>query len=327
MSATAIRALLPIGLLLLLAGCAVDEPAGRVSLASGNLLLDASHGDGDAWGLADCAACHPLGVIHEKADTIRELVRAKGYASCTACHGRNGTTQPRRCRLCHNATDLPRHPPGDGLGGHDFDRDRRLALTDADCVTCHSASDMDGRFEIDRDLTRFPDASGQPAPYADGSDFCLRCHNRDHPQPGHEPRARDHDDPLIAIEDDWRYVDKHGRVDGGGRTYAGLREGYAYASRVACSDCHTLHGTRNAALIIERSDQGASRLTRDFRDTPWPVTVEAGDFSQLCVLCHAMRAELEQGATDTGNGLSGVHRTGEDCRPCHSHGEAAQAGM
>lgn len=312
-----------------LAGCDLDDgDESVVSLASGNLIPGISHGDdGSAWGLSDCAACHPLSVIHRHADRVRDIVRDKGYDSCTGCHGSNGTQQSRRCMLCHNGGDLPAHPPGDGSNGHDFAKATSEPLRDGQCLVCHIASDMDGRFEINRDLTRFADASQQTTPYASLSDFCLRCHNRDHQQAGFEISGTASDDPLTAIEDAWLYIDKHGLIDGGGRTYAGLRNSYGYSSRVDCTDCHSMHGTQNAGLIIDRSDKGAIQLPTDFRNTPWPISVRDGDFSQLCVLCHQMATVLDQGAVDTGNGLSGVHQVGVDCRGCHSHGESAQAGM
>ena len=149
-------------LALLLFGCKVnDGDESEVSLTSGNLILSSSHGDnGLAWGLTDCAACHPLMVIHRGADSIREMVRDKGYDSCTGCHGSNGTQQPRRCVLCHNGGDLPTHPLGDGINGHDFVKSASKPLRDEQCLTCHVAPDMDGVFEINRDLTRFADAAG-----------------------------------------------------------------------------------------------------------------------------------------------------------------------
>ena len=314
---------------LLLAGCEADNgDTTVVSLESGNLILSDSHGGGgSAWGLTDCAACHPLALIHRRAERIRELVRDKGYDSCSACHGSNGTSLRRRCGLCHNGADLPARPPGDGGNGHDFVKGTREPLRDAQCLVCHVAADMDGRFEINRDLTRFADAAGQPTPYAGVGDFCLRCHNRDHQQAGFEIAGSSHDDPLIAIGDAYRYIDRHGLMDGGGRIYTGLRAAYGYATRVECTDCHAMHGTRNAGLIIDRSDKGARRLDAGGRDKPYMVTVQDGDYSQLCVLCHRMQMLLDQGAEDTGNGLSGVHSVGVDCRDCHRHGEAVQAGM
>jgi len=53
----------------------------------------------------------------------------------------------------------------------------------------------------------------------------------------------------------------------------------------------------------------------------------SGDYSQLCVTCHQMQDIVEQGAQNTGNGLSGVHQVGGDCRVCHVHGMAVQTGL
>ena len=314
---------------LLLTGCGggSGDDDSPVSLASGNLILDATHGgEGAAWGLPDCSACHALSSIHEEADLIRGLVREKGYLSCAGCHGSNGTDSVRRCTLCHNQADLPTAPYLQGAHAHNFNDG--VGLVDSQCLDCHDASDMDGRFEVNRDLTRYPDASQIAAPYASISDFCLRCHNRDHQQPGFEIAGSAVDDPLIAIEDDYRYIDNHGFIDGTGTgTYAGLRDRYVYASRVECSDCHAMHGTGNDGLIIDSSLKGVSQLDPLLRNQPYSVSVSGGDTSQLCVLCHQMSLVLDDGAVDTGNGLSGVHQVGGDCLACHSHGEAVQAGL
>jgi len=311
---------------LLLAGCQTEQGG----VAQGvNLILDRSHGGGGAaWGLAACGNCHPLAVIHEDAPGVASLVRRHGYATCTGCHGDNGTGAPRRCLVCHNGADLPGTPLSTGRHGHDFRRGERSPLEDADCLICHRAADMDGRFEPERDLTPLPDAAGVLPPYRTIADFCLRCHNRDHQPPGFEMQGERFDDPLVAVADAWRYVDKHGPSAGTGeRTFAGLRAGYRYRSVVECTDCHAMHGTDNGKLIIDSSLKGVSRLDPALRERPYRVVVTGGDYAQLCVLCHAMETLLEAGGEDTGNGLSGVHERGVDCRPCHTHGEAVQAGL
>jgi len=189
---------------------------------------------------------------------------------------------------------------------------------------------MDGIFELERDLTSMQDAMQIYSPYNREADFCLRCHNRDHQQSGFE-LVTDHNDPLIAIEDSYRYVDQHGEVDGTGtRTYAGLRGDYRYPNEVKCSDCHAVHGTNNGGLIIDSSAKGASRLDLSLPELvahPYSVVTGGGEYSQLCVLCHQMTTLLDDGAVDAGNGLAGVHQVGTDCSVCHSHGEAVQAGL
>ncbi len=306
-----------------------DRVATAGAALENRLLLDADHGGYEAaWGLSDCAACHPLANIHRRAENIRPLVQRHGYETCAGCHGSNGTNLQRRCLICHNPADLPGTPRQAGAHTHDFVRGADLTTDDGQCLACHLASDMDGRFDPNLDLSRLRDAGGNQSPYTDISDFCLRCHNRDHQQEDFPIIGEGADDTLIAIEDAWKYIDKHGDADGlGTRIYTGLREAYTYASRVACTDCHAMHGTDNGKLIIDRSDAGASRLTPTIRNAPYPVVIRDGDYSQLCVLCHAMDSLSDQGAEDTGNGLSGVHATGSDCRGCHSHGEALQAGM
>ncbi len=318
-------------ILLSACGGGSEGQTNKVSQSAGNLMLDASHGgDGYAWGLADCSTCHALQVIHGRVDLIRDIVRRKGYSTCTGCHGRNGSSEsePRRCNICHNGADLPQTPLLTGQHAHGFVSARAGSLDDGQCIVCHLASDMDGRFELDQDLTRFPDAAENYSNYENKSEFCLRCHNRDHQQPGFEITGREYDDPLIAVEDAFRFIDKHGQMEGSGtRTYAGLRSGYAYRSVVDCTDCHTMHGTDNDKLIIDNSLKGVTQLDQQVRSRPYSIITPGGNYSQLCVLCHQMAVILDAGDEDTGNGLSGVHEVNSDCRLCHTHGEAVQAGM
>ncbi len=315
----------------LLIACGGNSENGSVSLISGNLILTTSHGGGGAaWGLPDCAACHAMAVIHAKAERVRDIVRDKRYITCTGCHGRNGSreSEPRRCGVCHNLSDLPQTPRQQGQHAHTFTALPNATLNDAQCIVCHVASDMDGLFELNRDLTGYPDVLHVVSAYGSISDFCLRCHNRSFQQSGFDIVGDRFDDPLIAIEDAFHFVDQHGLVDGSGmRIYAGLREGYQYQTAVACTDCHTMHGTDNAKLIIDSSLKGVSRLDESIRQVPHRVTVSDGDYSQLCVLCHQMKVVLDNGGLDTGNGLAGVHEVGSDCRVCHTHGEAVQAGL
>jgi len=145
---------------------------------------------------------------------------------------------------------------------------------------------------------------------------------------GFEIIDRNFDDPLIAVEDAFHFIDQHGLVDGTGlRTYAGLRPGYQYRTVVACTDCHAMHGTDNAKLIIDSSQKGVTQLNVSIREVAHSVTVNNGDYSQLCVLCHQMQVIVDDGDLETGNGLAGVHEVGSDCRTCHTHGEAIQAGL
>ncbi len=294
------------------------------------LLLNTSHGGGGAaWGLARCDACHVTGLIHKNANNnIRQMVQAKGVDSCAGCHGTNGSDIKRQCLICHNANDLADAPIQTASHQHDFNASADNVLQDQQCLSCHYASDMDGVFENNRDLTRYADENGIETPYSSGSDFCLRCHNRDHQQTDFPIVNKSFDDALIAIEDSYTRVDKHGVISSSGMgTYAGLRSGYSYSSRVECTDCHALHGTDNIKLIIDRSDKGVSKLDSAIIKQPHSVAISGGDYSQLCVLCHAMETLQNQGDIDTGNGLSGVHLTGTSCIECHSHGEAIQAGL
>ncbi len=88
-----------------------------------------------------------------------------------------------------------------------------------------------------------------------------------------------------------------------------------------------MHGTHNPKLILDRSDVGATLLADHLRFQPILVDIDGGDYSQLCVVCHAMEAIVEDGAVDTGNGFSGVHEVGTDCTTCHTHGNAVQTGL
>ena len=314
-------------LLLLLTACNSDT--NDTSSYDTDLLLDQTHGGGGAaWGLAECDACHSLTVIHQTEDNIRDIVITNGHDTCTGCHGSNGTDAPRQCIICHNNKDLPDAPLQSGSHKHDFVVAADNALQAKQCLDCHYASDMDGIFEINRDLTRYPDANGINSPYANGADFCLRCHNRDHQQTNFPISDKTFDEPLIAIEDAYTLVDKHGEIKSAGTgTFAGLRSNYIYGSRVECTDCHAMHGTDNIKLLIDRSDKGVSKLDSAIRDVPHSVRISGDDYSQLCVLCHDMETLQDQGDIDTGNGLYGVHLTGTSCIECHSHGEAIQAGM
>lgn len=301
----------------------------QVSLETGNLILGHDHGgNGAAWGLPDCISCHPLSVIHERADNTKAMVEAKGYETCMGCHGANGTGEARQCRICHNMEDLPGRPYQSGRYSHLFLSGAGGKLSDSECITCHEASDMNGTFDPNKDLTRFPDTYGKYSSYDSKADFCLRCHNRDHQQKDFEITERAFDDPLVAMEDNYTYIDKHGKVKGTGLgPYKGLRRDYSYGTVVECSDCHAVHGTDNNGLIIDSSVSGVSLLDPGVRNRPYSVEIVDGDFSQLCVLCHKMEVVLDSGGIETGNGLSGVHRVGTDCRSCHTHGETVQAGL
>ncbi|NOR51159.1 MAG: hypothetical protein GQ470_00930, partial [Gammaproteobacteria bacterium] len=316
--------------LLQLGGCGDDSDSGHTVAQGVNLILDSTHGDGGAaWGLPVCDACHLVEQIHAGAsEPISTMTIDKGYDSCSGCHGSNGSSEPRQCLLCHNGVDMPASPHLDGSLSHNFSTNSLGGMVDADCLVCHVASDMDGSFELGRDFTPIADAMQLYPPYGSEADFCTRCHNRDHQQPGFE-MVTDYNDPLISIEDSYRYVDQHGEVDGTGtRTFAGLRDGYRYQSEVKCSDCHAMHGTGNETgnkgLIIDSSAKGASRLDLTLPELaahPYDVVTGEGEYSQLCVLCHQMEMILDDGAVDAGNGLAGVHEVGSDCRACHSHGE------
>jgi hypothetical protein len=216
-----------------------------------------------------------------------------------------------------------------GAKNHNFKANTEQPQTDQQCIDCHAASDMDGSFELNTDLTRFPNKAGRVLEYLDSSEFCLRCHNSTHQQPGFTIAGYDPRHPLTAMEQNWLTLDVHGKRKGSGeRTYAGLRGNvYQYGSLVECVDCHAMHGTHNNKLIIDSTATGVFKFPDFARKTPFLIDTPNGDYSQLCVTCHAMKTPLEQGTQNTGNGLAGVHEVGSDCRRCHVHGMAAQTGL
>lgn len=329
---------LAIGLLLLLslpqslwAANTID-----VSPAKNNLILTPIHGgNGSAWGRDRCNSCHIINTIHKDAPLIRDIVKDKGYPTCAGCHGNNGVdTTVRYCVICHNSHDLPQSPVLNEPKNHNFDTNNDASLKDKDCLVCHATSDMDGQFELNTDLTHFPNKAGRIVDYNNSSEFCTGCHNLDHQQPeapitGTSIQGFSARHPLVAMETNWNFLDVHGKRKGSGeRTYAGLRENvYKYGSVVECVDCHVMHGTHNDKLIIDSTAKGVFKFPDFVRKTPYLIDTPNGDFSQMCVICHAMETLVEQGAQNTGNGFSGVHQVGTDCRECHTHGMAAQTGL
>ncbi len=339
-------------LTLLLSACGAGESSDDPSQENGKLpvakvsysdwqLLDESHGiNGGAWQLEQCDACHLITDIHQGREQalIKDIVFDKGYQTCVGCHGDNGTQLSRPCLTCHNNKDLPKAPEVTGKLSHDFSPYTSESasdatsheMTDKQCLDCHIASDMNGKFDNNIDLTRFLDKQGRQSIYQDNSDFCLRCHNSDHQQQGFEIIGKDYKDPLIAMTTNYRSIDVHGELKGvGERTYSGLRQGYNYQEKVQCIDCHAMHGTHNEKLIVGSTAIGASKLTDSIfkQSSPINITTRDGDSSQLCVVCHQMNLIIEEGYKDTGNGLSGVHLTGQECRSCHQHGMATQTGL
>ncbi|NOT85021.1 MAG: hypothetical protein HOP02_09675 [Methylococcaceae bacterium] len=322
---------------------------------NGNLILTPTHGkngNGTAWGITQCDACHSISLIHKDAPNIKDIVLKKGYATCMGCHGSNGTvaganntSNPNatgqvnpdaipKCTICHNVVDLPVKPDLNTAKNHSFVARKEQPLNDAMCIGCHDASDMNGLFELNKDLTHFPNKAGRIVEYNNSSEFCISCHNLDHQQPiapitGALIENFSARHPLVAMEINWSFLDVHGKRKGSGeRTYAGLRADiYKYSSLVECVDCHVMHGTHNDKLIIDSTAKGVFKFPDFARKTPYLIDTPNGDYSQLCVTCHSMKDLVEQGAQNTGNGISGVHQVGTDCRECHTHGMAAQTGL
>ena len=238
---------------------------------------------------------------------------------------------------------------------------------------------MDGKFELNQDLTLFKDDKGVKEPYKNISEFCVRCHTESNPNKKYPIVHAGRRDQALLSERNYREIDKHGIKKGLGKgdktgvelaaLYYGLRSNkYKYHSVVECVDCHTMHGTNNASnLIIDDSRQAKffhdeSTRRKQFsrqaghakvkvlddkkfipvEDGPPTLSsivdcsvkkVKAGNYSQLCVLCHNMKnrpkenrinrddLKLLGGHCNTGNGLSGVHfNEGASCITCHYHG-------
>ena len=287
-----------------------------------------------------CIACHnsnslpnypPLdgGYSHNFNNTESSL----NDDDCMSCHTANAhdssaiENSQARCGACHNLSFLPNLPALDGTSAHNFGFSGS-GLSDDACVVCHETSDMNGQFNPATDLTKLPDNEGNVTASSSITVFCLRCHNQSHQVPGYEITTESRYDPLVAMDDNYRFIDYHGlRRGSGSRVYYGLRNGYNYKSWVECTDCHAMHGTNNPGLLIDRSTKGVSRLRQAFRNMNWQVEVIDGNYAQLCVLCHETSEQVEESSSNTGNGLAGVHQAAGDCRPCHAHGQSIQVGL
>lgn len=296
---------------------------------NGSLTLTSSHGGGSAWGKSNCNACHVAAALHKSVPNIKRLVdKKRSLLTCSGCHGTNGVKNgQKQCLICHNPSDMPSNPLRSGVHRHDFDASKDLPTTNKQCVVCHEASNMNGQFEPTRDLTHFDGAT-----YSNTNEFCLVCHNRTHQQAKFPIIHAGKRDQSIAAQEDYLKIDKHGVSEGEGTgLYNGLRGGYAYKTIVDCVDCHAMHGTTNAGLIIDNSRKGVFLLDAPVRDRAYRVNLleNTTNYSQLCVLCHAMHVSTQgEGERDTGNGLHGVHfNNGSDCVTCHNHGERVQKGL
>ena len=315
-------------ILLFISTCSDGGDQDSISQSAGNLVLSSDHGGYPAaWGQSECAACHQPDNIHRKTTNLSQLADQKGFPACMGCHGDNGTGETRPCLICHNQTDLGDVPYLQGSHQHVFNsNDSKMG--DRDCAVCHHASDMNGQFDLNIDLTRFNDAASQASPYNEEQDFCFRCHNSDHQQAAFPINETDSENAKVAIESYFTSIDAHGLKDGTGtKSMAGLRAGYAYKTLVKCSDCHQLHSTDNTKLVVDHSSRGVSLLDSSLRNPGYAIENTGGNFGTLCVMCHQMKTIKDDGELDAGNGLSGIHVTTGDCTLCHSHGETYQAGF
>ncbi len=170
-----------------------DEPAAlRESKATSNpglirsnslapqLASSSDHGGGFGWKNDRCFLCHSIADLKETHDFGPSLAASfsnlgeEVVGLCLYCHGANGlsgvTTDSYQCIYCH--TDSTISAAGDMFGGHnmhDLNADGRM--DNADCVICHSSTDMNGEIEAAVDVTPGPSA------YQNISEFCLNCHD------------------------------------------------------------------------------------------------------------------------------------------------------
>ena len=252
-------------LMIVFSVCSQAVWAREVSQTGGNLTLSKSHGGGEGWGKTKCSSCHALFRLHDTVPKIKTLVEKTGFGSCAGCHGKNGTSIKQQCVICHNNTLMPGVPHRTGKHRHDYSLLKTKPTADDQCLGCHDASDMDGRFELNQDLTPYKGGNGQAEPYTNISEFCVRCHTESNPNKKYPIKHAGRRDQALRAETDYRLIDKHGVKDGlgdgansvneVGALYYGLRsDQYSYHSIVECVDCHTMHGTTNASnLIIDDS--------------------------------------------------------------------------
>lgn len=98
----ALRAALPLALLLVTAGCELyqttcDDLGNMLDSPAGLEVTEAEHPTG--WAQANCWQCHHVDRMHTlncsgldelDIEGIRERVEDEGLESCSSCHGNNG---------------------------------------------------------------------------------------------------------------------------------------------------------------------------------------------------------------------------------------------
>lgn len=311
-----------------------DEPTVVTKLTAPQLTTPESHGGGFGWANDKCFLCHPvssLKEIHAYSPRLGASFAKVGdddTGACLYCHGSNGltvTAEDYQCMLCHKNADLVRSADMfDGSHMHDLNGDGEIS--NADCVVCHSFSDMNGEMNLAVDFTK----SG--GTYATTSDFCLTCHDGNGAF-GVMP-------PLLTFDVDESNIystymgtgdtdtarkdtaDIHGIKDGGTQSFAVFRGTYSNAMSVPCLSCHQVHSSDNAYLITE-SGSSATLTDDDAKAASVHVTGD-NNFSELCAVCH-----MTPNGAPTANGLTDVTHTStysSNCTDCHYHGAGYGSG-
>lgn len=321
-----------LGFIVFIAACGSNgDSKSPVSSAKANapqLTSPTAHGGGIGWQQKECFLCHPnneLKGIHSFSPTLGDSFTKLGDTEtgvCLYCHGSNGltgiTADTYECTRCHENSSIV--ASADMFGGanmHDVNQDGKLS--NADCVTCHSFSDMNGTMDVNVDLSK------STSTYADATDFCLNCHDGNGAY-GMMPPVLTYDTETTNIFDSFvgtgstdadklATADIHGHGVGATQTFGEFRGTYSNNMVVPCLSCHRAHTSDNSYLITE---SGSTAAYTDAEAKAAKVTVTSNDFTQLCAVCH----QTPSGAP-TDNGLTSVTHNStvsSECTDCHYHG-------
>ncbi|ADD67575.1 hypothetical protein Dacet_0795 [Denitrovibrio acetiphilus DSM 12809] len=312
-------------------GSNTGDGASPVDASKGNapqLIKPSDHGGGFGWENEKCYLCHTVAELEDAHDFSPNLIDSFGKldsadtGACLYCHGTNGlsgiTAESYQCTKCHADSNIVRS--ADMFKGHNtHDMNGDGEMTNADCVVCHSFSDMNGEIDVSVDFTK-----GSTA-YTDVSSFCLNCHDGNGAF-GIMPPALKFDADTTNLYSTYMGVgetesvqrqtaDIHGVKNGNGQSFADFRGLYASNTTVSCLSCHKVHTSDNKYLI---TDSGESADLADAAALGASVSVKDDDFSELCALCH-----VTVGGSPTDNGLTGVVHSStysSKCTDCHYHG-------
>lgn len=321
-----------LGFIAFIAACGSNgDGASPTSVTKANapqLTEPAKHGGGIGWGNDKCYLCHPipeLKDIHKFSPTLGTSFTKLSDSDtgvCLYCHGTNGltniTADTYQCTVCHkNSSIVSSADMFDGSNMHDVNGDG--TLNNADCIKCHSFSDMNGTMDVNVDLSK------STATYTDATDFCLTCHDGNGGF-GITPPVLTYDTDTTNIFDSFVGVgstttemqstaDIHGHGIGATPAFGEFRGSYSNNMVVPCLSCHKVHTSNNVYLITE---SGSTATLADADAKAASVSVTDNNFTQLCAVCH----RSADGAP-TDNGLQEVTHTSTSsstCTNCHYHG-------